>query len=249
MQQYGFIFNFDVILQTGSADLEAWAKVAASGDYLVDEEEAVRGSRESSPLEVCVGKVLGEREPVEARKLGMGFFEERNSLVLKEEYLEGLQVEDSCKKWMSNLVDSNCKIGCYSRLPRHIVDELISRTGLRPDALVTPDDGWDTLDQVVLGTSMGLMKQPSKCVVFDESPIAAIKTHEAGMKFIGLLGTYPRYELGVADKTIGDWEEMKMRDIRGVFGEEFELELEREVDDGLGGGGGGVRNRNNMRWD
>jgi len=249
LEQYGFIFNLDVMCPTSSADQEAWKKIAEIGDYEIDEEEAFRGSRSSNPIDVMVGKVLGEREPVEARKLGMGFFEERNRVVSSEEYLENLEVEDGCLKWMAGLRDAGCMMACYSRLPRYIVDEIMGKMGIETEAVVTPEDGWDTLDQVVLGGSMELMKQPSKCLVFDESPSAAIRTHEAGMKFVGLLGTYPRYELGVADKTIGDFDELKMRDIRGVFGEEQGYELELEVDDGMGGAGGSRRNRNDMRWE
>ncbi|GMI25834.1 hypothetical protein TrRE_jg7020, partial [Triparma retinervis] len=239
MQQFGFIFNLDMIVPTSSADLSAWSAIADSGSYTVDLDEAHRGSRMSEPLEVCVGRVLGEREPALARRLGMTFFEERNRLVMDPAFLAGVQAAEGAGSWMSRLAQEGCPIACYSRLPRPVAAPLVKIAGVRTDLLVTPDDGWDTLEQVVLGGAMGIMRQPSKCLVFDESPRAAVKAHEAGMKFVGVLGTYPRYELGVADKTIAEWGEMKIRDVRGVFGEETELELEREVEDGMGGGGGG----------
>ena len=101
MQQYGFIFNLDSILDTREADRRAWEEITQGTDYDIDEEEVTLGSRSSGSLDGWVGRVLGEREPGEARRLGMGFFEARNRALGEEGLLDGLGVDEEFIKLMS----------------------------------------------------------------------------------------------------------------------------------------------------
>jgi len=183
----------------------------------------------------------------------MRFFEIRESLLSTTSW--STTCSPTGLDWVRKINAEGCVLSGWSRLGKRWTDKYLDESGLAefiPSArVVTPEDGYETPSQTLLGCSLLTRIQPKKSIVFDATPSGVLEAHEAGMKCVAIGGgEWKMWEMKVADLVVGDFEELYINNIQRMFlsdddEPEFQTELEPEVEDG----GGGRKNRNARRWD
>jgi len=252
------LFNLDsTLLPSWSVDAEAWKTVEEEEDGL----EAVFevDERAGMKVEEIVRRKYGVRDFAEARRIGLRFFEARQSLLAEYEF----EPYGPALGFLRLLSSTGCTMGGYTRLPAEFLPRMVEKLEglLLASTITTPDSSYETPQQTLLGCSLSTRVAPLRTVVFDPTPPNLIASHDAGMRCIAVGGSagsyYPAYEMKVADLRVDDWEDLRVQNVAAIVAEavgwgEQEQEMEMDVDDGLGGGGGGGGRGaigRNKRWD
>ncbi|GMI34717.1 hypothetical protein TeGR_g8693 [Tetraparma gracilis] len=161
------------------------------------------------------------------------------------------EVREGAERWLETLREEEVPVCLYSKLDKEKVQTILASTNLTnyfpPENLLTPEEGYSTLDQTLLGSALLIRRPPTHCTVYADSPAAAIAAHDAEMRCVGVSGAFPRYELQVADQTVSSLGDLKTVDVRRVFSDmddpaELEMVLQKEPE--------GKRTRNERpRWE
>lgn len=182
-------------------------------------------------METYKEKIEAERE-----RLGLDQFEGQPNGVQEEE--KPLVVAmPGAYQWIASLREYEMQCGVISHLNKDQVAALLKFTKLDellgPDVCVSANNGYKTDSQQMLGAALRLERKPDHCVVFDSSPYASVAAHEHDMRSVGLIGSYPRYELLSADTTASGFQELTAFNIRRLFGERIfdQPELDRQQAD------------------
>jgi beta-phosphoglucomutase-like phosphatase (HAD superfamily) len=110
-----------------------------------------------------------------------------------------------------------------SHLGRSQLEAVLDVTGLAayfpPEMRISLEEHYSDEQSELLGGALRVEKHPEKCVVFENTPLAAATAHEVLMKCVSFVDQYPKYELTAADWTIGQLVEMELNQIRNLFSE------------------------------
>ena len=113
------------------------------------------------------------------------------------------------------------------------LDTILDATGLSsyfpPDKRVSYDNNYSDRSEY-LGAALRLEQRPEKCVVFDNTPIAATVAHDVAMKCVSLVDHYARYELLTADFSVQDLRDINLVSLNKLFDERNDMDLELELD-------------------
>ena len=113
------------------------------------------------------------------------------------------------------------------------LDTKLEATGLSsyfpPDKRVSCDNNYRERSEY-LGAALRVEQRPEKCVVFDNTPIAATVAHEVTMKCVSLVDHYPRYDLLTADFSVQDLRDISLVSLNKLFDERNDMDLELELD-------------------
>ena len=106
---------------------------------------------------------------------------------------------------------------------RQQLDVLLEVCGLShlfsDDKRVTSSNSYGRETDQLLGAALRVERRPDHCVVFDSSPNSALAAHDVEMRSVGVIGSFPRYELLAADSTASSFDELTAMNIRRLFGE------------------------------
>uniref|UniRef100_A0A7S3KY64 Uncharacterized protein n=1 Tax=Amphora coffeiformis TaxID=265554 RepID=A0A7S3KY64_9STRA len=233
------------------AALNAWTETAKIHNLPVPTQEQIVFAMSVGPEEAVAGgfgwttdkeaswwimETFKEKIQAERERLGLDELEEtRDKKDSEEKPL--VAVIPGAFEWIKSLREYEMKCGVISHLDKDQVAALLKYTKLEDlfssDVRVSSNNGYKSDSQQMLGAALRLERRPDHCVVFDSSPHASIAAHELDMRSVGLIGSYPRYELLTADTTTAGFQELTAFNIRRLFGERIfdQPELDRQIAD------------------
>lgn len=125
-----------------------------------------------------------------------------------------------------------------SHLGRSQLDAVLDVIGLAdyfpPEMRISLDSRYTDERSELLGGALRVEKHPEKCILFENTPLAAETAHEVLMKCVSFVDPYPRYELNAADWSIGALSSMELNVIRTLFSaREDDIPLELAEAEGI----------------
>lgn len=233
-EAFGLIFSWDnVLLNTHALRMGAWSRLAAEEDKLIP----TSPEKQRKLLYMDVGTALrsildwGEEannnEEVNrlTKRLATLYTEE---LGLVQAPMEGLST------WLGALFNAGVPCAITSSMDRLSLLAVLQRLGLIKyfRALVTEEDGMDSIAHMFLSAAVKLDRPPSKCVVFEDDPRGVAAAHNCTMKAVALIGSHPAYELTQADLAVSGFSDLSVMNLRRLFankGAEF-MDLQKQIE-------------------
>ncbi|XP_047967042.1 5-amino-6-(5-phospho-D-ribitylamino)uracil phosphatase, chloroplastic isoform X2 [Salvia hispanica] len=200
-EAYGLIFSWDVVADTQALKLRAWEQLASEEGKEIPNDDNIQRFLLYTGADHVLSKFS---EPV-----------------------EGL------KEWLDALSTSRIPCAVVSGLDRKNMVDTLERMGLKNyfQAVVSEEDGMDSLAHRFLSASVKLDRKPAKCVVFEDDPRGITAAHNCTMMAVALIGTHPAYQLGQADLAVASFNELSVINLRRLFanrGSTF-MDLQKQV--------------------
>ncbi|XP_073016094.1 5-amino-6-(5-phospho-D-ribitylamino)uracil phosphatase, chloroplastic [Primulina eburnea] len=229
-EAYGLIFSWDnVVANTRALKLDAWEKLASEEGKEIPRDDSVQRVLHYAGADHVLRKVLlwGVAEPdLDRLKLRLSELYYHNLVELSEP-MEGL------KEWLDAIATSRIPCAVVSSLDRKNMVEALERMGLKKffQAIVSEEDGMESIAHRFLSAAVKLDRKPSKCVVFEDDPRGVTAAHNCTMMAVALIGAHPAYDLGQADLTVASFHELSVINLRRLFahiGSTF-MDLQKQV--------------------
>ncbi|KAB1214088.1 hypothetical protein CJ030_MR5G017351 [Morella rubra] len=229
-EAYGLIFSWDnVVADTRTLKFKAWKQLA----YEEGKEIPGNGDLERLMLYAGVDHVLHKflhwdqsEEELERLKLRFSQLYFGNLLELKEP-MGGL------KEWLDAVSKAHIPCAVVSSLDRRYMVEALEQMGLKKyfQAIVTEEDGMESMAHRFLSAALKLDRKPSKCVVFEDDPRGITGAHNCTMMAVALIGSHPAYDLVQADLAVAGFNELSVINLRRLFankGSTF-MDLQKQI--------------------
>ncbi|CAI9772175.1 unnamed protein product [Fraxinus pennsylvanica] len=229
-EAYGLIFSWDnVVADTGSLKLNAWRQLASEEGMEIPQDDNLQRLLLYAGADHALQKVLRwgkEQNDVDRLKLRLSQLYYHN-LVQLSEPVEGL------KEWLEALASLHIPCAVVSCLDRRNMVETLERMGLKKyfQAIVSDEDGMESIAHRFLSAAVKLDRKPSKCIVFEDDPRGITAAHNCTMMAVALIGAHPAYDLGQADLAVASFNELSVINLRRLFankGSSF-MELEKQI--------------------
>ncbi|KAL0317025.1 UNVERIFIED_CONTAM: hypothetical protein Sangu_2116800 [Sesamum angustifolium] len=228
-EAYGLIFSWDnVVADTRGLKLHAWGQLASEEGKEIPGDDNVQRFLLYAGADHVLRKVLlwGKAEDdVDRLKSRLSQLYYENLLKLSE------PVEGSRK--LDAVATSNIPCAVVSSLDRKSMVDTLEQMGLKNyfQAIVSEEDGMDSIAHRFLSAAVKLDRKPSKCVVFEDDPRGITAAHNCTMMAVALIGAHPAYNLGQADLAVGSFNELSVINLRRLFahkGSTF-MDLQKQV--------------------
>jgi len=249
--------------------MNAWTAVAKKKGFELPDEDQILFAMSVGPEEAVISGFEWVRESGDVQEIVDSFKAEFRDLLVKEGFPNGETQESAAgesvgsdslplysvvcgaEKWLTSLFDVDMRCSVISYLTREQLDVLLGVTGLShlfaPDRRVSADNNYARDVDQLLGAALRNERRPDHCVVFDSSPHASVAAHYVGMRSVGVIGAFPRYDLLSADSTASSFDELTAMNIRRLFGERvFDQPM---VDMQQADPEGSTRTKTNYFWD
>ncbi|KAE9451562.1 hypothetical protein C3L33_16550, partial [Rhododendron williamsianum] len=151
----------------------------------------------------------------------------RLSQLYYENLLKLSEPMDGLHQWLDAVYRSHIPCAVVSSLDRINMVEALERMGLRKyfQAIVSEEDGMESIAHKFLSAAVKLDRKPSKCVVFEDDPRGVTAAHNCTMMAVGLIGAHPAYVpesvtwyvLGQADLAVASFNELSVINLRRLF--------------------------------
>ncbi|CAA3006739.1 haloacid dehalogenase-like hydrolase superfamily [Olea europaea subsp. europaea] len=229
-EAYGLIFSWDnVVADTAALKLNAWRQLASEEGKEIPQDDNLQRLLLYACADHVLQKVLRwgkEQNDLDRMKLRLSQLYHQN-LVQLSEPVEGL------KEWLDSLVSLHIPCAVVSCLDRRNMVEALERLGLKKyfQAIVSDEDGMESIAHRFLSAAVKLDRKPSKCIVFEDDPRAITAAHNCTMMAVALIGAHPAYDLGQADLAVASFNELSVINLRRLFahkGSTF-MELEKQM--------------------
>ncbi|KAG8380948.1 hypothetical protein BUALT_Bualt06G0069600 [Buddleja alternifolia] len=229
-EAYGLIFSWDnVVADSRALKLHAWEQLAAEEGKEIPEDGNVQRHLLHAGADHVLHKVLRwgkAEEDIDRLKSRLSQLYHDNLLELSEP-IEGL------KDWLDALATSRIPCAVVSSLDRKNMVDALERMGLKKffQAIVSEEDGMESIAHRFLSAAVKLDRKPSKCVVFEDDPRGITAAHNCTMMAIALIGAHPAYDLGQADLAVASFNELSVINLRRLFahkGSTF-MDLQKQV--------------------
>ncbi|KAL2549870.1 Haloacid dehalogenase-like hydrolase (HAD) superfamily protein [Forsythia ovata] len=229
-EAYGLIFSWDnVVADTGALKLNAWKQLASEEGKEIPQDDNVQRLLLYAGADHVLDKVLlwgRAQNDLDRLKLRLSQLYYHN-LVQLSEPIEGL------KEWLDAVASSHIPCAVVSSLDRRNMVDALERMGLKKyfQAIVSEEDGMDSISHRFLSAALKLDRKPSKCVVFEDDPRGITAAHNCTMMAVALIGAHPAYDLGQADLAVASFNELSVINLRRLFahkGSSF-MELEKQI--------------------
>ncbi|KAI3458443.1 hypothetical protein Pfo_015106 [Paulownia fortunei] len=229
-EAYGLIFSWDnVVADTRSLKLRAWEQLASEEGKEIPGDDNVQRFLHYAGADHVLHKVLlwGKAEDDTDRlksRLSQLYYD---NLLKLSEPIEGL------KEWLDAVATSRIPCAVVSSLDRKNMVDTLERMGLKKffQAIVSEEDGMESIAHRFLSAAVKLDRKPSKCVVFEDDPKGITAAHNCTMMAIALIGAHPAYDLGQADLAVASFNELSVINLRRLFahkGSNF-MDLQKQV--------------------
>ncbi|KAH0881149.1 hypothetical protein HID58_068543 [Brassica napus] len=200
-EAYGLIFSWDnVVADTRSLKLDAWKQLAAEEGKEIAEENDIQRLMLYAGADHVLSKVLfweKTQSKIDTLKLKLSEIYYDNLLRLTEPK-EGL------KDWLDAVTNARIPCAVVSNLDRKNMMNALERMGLQNyfQAVVSEEDGMESIAHRFLSAAVKLDRKPSKCVVFEDDPRGITAAHNCTMMAIGLIGsTFMEHEKQIIEKS------------------------------------------------
>ncbi|CAN0919887.1 5-amino-6-(5-phospho-D-ribitylamino)uracil phosphatase, chloroplastic [Linum grandiflorum] len=106
----------------------------------------------------------------------------------------------------------------------------LERMGLKKyfQAIVSKEDGMESIAHRFLSAAVKLDRKPSKCVVFEDDPRGVTAAHNCTMMAVALIGVHPAYELVQADLAVVIYNELLVINLRRLYANKGSTFMDRE---------------------
>ncbi|XP_077236931.1 haloacid dehalogenase-like hydrolase (HAD) superfamily protein isoform X1 [Tasmannia lanceolata] len=215
-EAFGLIFSWDnVVADTGSLKLNAWRQLA-------DEEGKdipINGATQRSMLYAGADHVLHKVLCWESEESKLERLKSRLSQLYFENLLKLKAPVEGLKEWLDAVYTAGIPCALASSLDRTNLLGALHQMGLKKyfQAVVTEEDGMESIAHRFLSAAVKLDRKPSKCVVFEDDPRGITAAHNCTMMAVALIGAYPAYELEQADLAVASFSELSVINLRRLF--------------------------------
>ncbi|TXG50003.1 hypothetical protein EZV62_025878 [Acer yangbiense] len=253
-EAYGLIFSWDnVVADIRTLKLNAWKQLASEEGKEIPEDGDVQRLMLNAGSDCVLDKVLrwGKEESELDRlksRLSQLYYD---NLIRVSQPMEGLQ------EWLDAMSTARIPCAVVSSLDRRNMNEALERMGLLkyfqnvtkffpfPDpmtllefiiwqmvtpceAIVSEEDGMESIAHRFLSAAVKLDRKPSKCVVFEDDPRAITAAHNCTMMAVALIGVHPAYELVQADLAVASFNELSVINLRRLFANKGSTFMDRQ---------------------
>ncbi|KAF3333595.1 hypothetical protein FCM35_KLT01286 [Carex littledalei] len=231
-EAFGLIFSWDnVVVDTHSVKLAAWRQLASEeGKEMPNSEHLQRNMLRLSADHVLAKVLFWAKEETEIERLKSRLY---------DFYYENLQKVDvpvkGLKEWLDAVYTARIPCAVVSCLDRRYMVEALQRMGLKKyfRAIVTQEDGMESIAHRFLSAAVKLDRKPSKCVVFEDDLRGITASHNCTMMAVALIGAHRAYELVQADLAVAKYSELSVINLRRLFasrGTKF-MDLQKKIID------------------
>ncbi|XP_012091181.1 5-amino-6-(5-phospho-D-ribitylamino)uracil phosphatase, chloroplastic isoform X2 [Jatropha curcas] len=215
-EAYGLIFSWDnVVVDTRAMKFNVWKQLAS------EEEKEIPKNGHAQRLMLYAGadhvlrKVLQwETAQSEVDRLKLRLSQLYHDYLLRlREPIEGLE------EWLDAVARARIPCAVVSSLDRVNMIGALERMGLKKyfQAIVSEEDGMESIAHRFLSAALKLDRKPSKCVVFEDDPRGITAAHNCTMMAVALIGAHPAYELVQADLAVASFNELSVINLRRLF--------------------------------
>ncbi|XP_039063304.1 5-amino-6-(5-phospho-D-ribitylamino)uracil phosphatase, chloroplastic-like [Hibiscus syriacus] len=226
-EAYGLIFSWDnVMTNTRALKLNAWKQLASEeGKEIPPEANAQKLMLHASADHVlheilCWETVESEVDRLKSR-LSQIYYD---NLAKLRKPMEGLA------EWLDAVSTANIPCAVVSSLDRRNMVDVLERIGLKKyfQAIISEEDGMESISHRFLSAAMKLDRKPLKCVVFEDDPRGITAAHNCTMMAVALIGSHPAYELVQADLAVGSFNELSVINLRRLFANKGSTFMDRQ---------------------
>ncbi|KAJ7965120.1 Haloacid dehalogenase-like hydrolase superfamily protein [Quillaja saponaria] len=229
-EEYGLIFSWDnVVADTRALRLNAWKQLASEeGKDIPEDGDVQRLLLHAGADHMLHKNFLEEKSDKDLARLKLRFTQIYHDNLLKlERPMEGL------KDWMEAVYTARIPCAVVSSLDRRNMVEALERLSLTKyfQAIVTEEDGMESIAHRFLSAAVKLDRKPSKCVVFEDDPRSVTAAHNCTMMAVALIGAHPAYDLVQADLAVASFNELSVINLRRLFanrGSTF-MDLQKQI--------------------
>lgn len=235
-EAFGAIFTWDVVIANArELELLAWEAVAEEKKLPLPDMDDIVRAEEMAP-EAAVSRVFyWTQDWGEVKRCVFRKHEKFQELEPKFRY----QTTQGIETWLDMLERYGVPcILCAAGQTKERVKAIVATLGLSKyftkNDIVSTDDEFESLEQMLLVAALKSERPPGKCVVFTDKPNGITAGHEVSAKVVAIIGAHPAYEMKTADQLVSDFDGLVIYNIRRLFAEdgmEFmdpQTELEHE---------------------
>ncbi|KAJ4720201.1 Haloacid dehalogenase-like hydrolase superfamily protein [Melia azedarach] len=225
-EAYGLIFSWDVVVDTRALKLNAWNQLASEEGQEIPEDGDVQRLILNAGADQVLHKVLlwgKEESEMDRLKLRLTQLYYDNLLGVTEP-MEGLL------EWLDAVSTARIPCAVVSSLDRRQMVEALDRMGLLKyfQAIVSEEDGMESIAHRFLSAAVKLDRKPSKCVVFEDDPRAITAAHNCTMMAVALIGAHRAYDLDQADLAVANFNELSVINLRRLFANKGSTFMDRQ---------------------
>lgn len=229
-EAYGLIFSWDnVITDSRALKLKAWKQLAAEEGKEIPEDDDVHRFLLFADADHVLDKVLlWEKDEIKLNKLML-----RLSELYHENLVEHSEPLDGLSDWLDAVTAAHIPCAVVSGLGRNLLVKALERMGLKKyfQAIVSEEDGMESMAHRFLSAAVKLDRKPSKCIVFEDEPRGVTAAHNCTMMAVALIGAHPAYHLRQADLAVAKYNELSIINLRRLFahkGSNF-MDMQKQV--------------------
>ncbi|KAE9587745.1 putative HAD-like domain-containing protein [Lupinus albus] len=229
-EAYGLIFSWDnVVADTRVLKRKAWKQLASEeGKDIPEDGDIQRLMLYGGADQVLRKHFLSDKAESELDRLKSRFSQLYYDNLLKLE-----RPKEGLKDWLEAVNTARIPCAVVSSLDRRNMVEALELLGLNNyfQAIVTEEDGMESIAHRFLSAAVKLDRKPSKCVVFEDDPRGVTAAHNCTMMAVALIGAYPAYDLEQADLAVANFSELSVINLRRLFankGSTF-MDLQKQI--------------------
>ncbi|KAJ1394130.1 Phosphoglycolate phosphatase-like, domain 2 [Sesbania bispinosa] len=229
-EAYGLIFSWDnVVADTLALKRKAWKQLASEeGKDIPEDGDSERLMLYAAADHVLHKHFLSDKAENELDRLKLRFSQlYYDNLLRLERPMEGL------KDWLEAVYTARIPCAVVSSLDRRNMVESLDRMGLNKyfQAIVTEEDGMESIAHRFLSAAVKLDRKPSKCVVFEDDPRGVTAAHNCTMMAVALIGAHPAYDLRQADLAVANFGELSVINLRRLFADKGStfMDLQKQI--------------------
>ncbi|KAJ4893326.1 Haloacid dehalogenase-like hydrolase (HAD) superfamily protein [Raphanus sativus] len=226
-EAYGLIFSWDnVVADTRGLKLDAWKQLAAEEGKEIAEENDIQRLMLYAGADHVLSKVLfweNTQSKVDSLKL-------RLSEIYYDNLLRLTEPKEGLRDWLDAVTNARIPCAVVSNLDRKNMINALEKMGLQNyfQAVVSEEDGMESIAHRFLSAAVKLDRKPAKCVVFEDDPRGITAAHNCTMMAIGLIGAHRAYDLVQADLAVGNFYELSVINLRRLFANKGSTFMEHE---------------------
>ncbi|CAL9057766.1 5-amino-6-(5-phospho-D-ribitylamino)uracil phosphatase, chloroplastic-like [Musa acuminata AAA Group] len=229
-EAFGLIFSWDnVVADTRSLKLDAWRQLASEEGNEFSSDRHINKLILHTAADHVLRKVLcWEEEESELERL-----KSRLSQLYYENLIKLDAPVEGLKEWLDAVHTAGIPCAIVSCLDRRYMHESLQKMGLKKyfQAIVTEEDGMESIAHRFLSAAVKMDRKPSKCIVFEDDPRGITAAHNCTMMAVALIGAHPAYELVQADLAVASFSELSVINLRRLFahkGSSF-MDLQKQI--------------------
>ncbi|CAI0405060.1 unnamed protein product [Linum tenue] len=215
-EAYGLIFSWDnVVTDTRTMKMKIWKQLASEEGKEIPEDEHVQRLMLYAGADHVLRKVLlWELSESELERL-----KSRLSQLYVDHLVKLKKPIGGLREWLDAVSRSGIPCAVVSSLDRISMVEALDRLELKKyfQAVVSEEDGMESIAHRFLSAAVKLDRKPSKCVVFEDDPRGVTAAHNCTMMAVALIGVHPAYELVQADLTVASYNDLSVINLRRLF--------------------------------